>query len=68
MTVEIMFDHIYYPHVISKEMLLVRISGQSIFELSFIFNEIIITKGTCNKSTLLPMIIAFRKGAVVIVW
>jgi hypothetical protein len=38
MTDEILTDHsIHSPQVINKEMLLVRISDQSTFELSYIF-------------------------------
>jgi hypothetical protein len=53
-------------------MLLVRINGQSRFELPYIFKEIIIKKGICRKYTLFPMQISFfitliRKAAVVIV-
>ena len=45
--------YIYYPHVISKEMLLVNSSGQSRFErsLQHFCNGIIYQKGTCTKST-----------------
>ena len=51
-----MFKLNYYPNAKYQEMLFAKMKGQSRFELSFIFNDIIIKKGTCSKSTLLPIL------------